>query len=99
MIQVLWYQENRFGEEASKMLNANQLGFYLWKRINQDQDRYRKTRPKNIRGLYFNQSDLNILEITTTMEWIGMIQVKKNQRGKTIGMKKMLMYKNHRESA
>ena len=59
MIQVLWYQENHFGEEASKMLNANELGFYLWKRINQDQDRYRKTRPKNIRGLYFNQVDLN----------------------------------------
>ena len=36
MIQVLWYQENLFGEEVSKMLNANQLGFYLWKRINQD---------------------------------------------------------------
>ena len=59
MIQVLWYQENRFGEEASKMLNANQLGFYLWKRINQDQESFRKTRPKNTRGLYFNQSDLN----------------------------------------
>ncbi len=59
MIQVLWYQENRFGEEQSKMLNANQLGFYLWKRVNQDQERLRKTRPKNIRGLYFNQVDLN----------------------------------------
>ena len=59
MIQVLWYQENRFGEEQSKMLNANELGFYLWKRVNQDQERLRKTRPKNIRGLYFNQVDLN----------------------------------------
>ena len=59
MIQVLWYQENLFGEEVSKMLNANQLGYYLWKRINQDQESFRKTRPKNIRGLYFNQSDLN----------------------------------------
>ena len=59
MIQVLWYQENRFGEEPSKMLNANELGYYLWKRVNQDQERLRKTRPKNTRGLYFNQSDLN----------------------------------------
>ena len=59
MIQVLWYQENRFGEEQSKMLNANELGFYLWKRINQDQEKYRKTRPRNTRGLYFNQVDLN----------------------------------------
>ena len=59
MIQVLWYQENHFGEEQSKMLNANELGFYLWKRINQDQEKYRKTRPRNTRGLYFNQVDLN----------------------------------------
>ena len=59
MIQVLWYQENLFGEEQSKMLNANELGYYLWKRINQDQEKFRKTRPKNIRGLYFNQVDLN----------------------------------------
>ena len=59
MIQVLWYQENLFGEEQSKMQNANELGYYLWKRINQDQESFRKTRPKNIRGLYFNQVDLN----------------------------------------
>ena len=41
------------------MQNANKLGYYLWKRINQDQDNFRKVRPSNIRGLYFNQSDLN----------------------------------------
>ena len=41
------------------MLNANVVGFYLWKRINQDQESFRKTRPKNTRGLYFNQVDLN----------------------------------------
>ena len=41
------------------MRNANKLGYYLWKRINQDQDHYRKTRPPNIRGLYFNRSDLD----------------------------------------
>ena len=59
MIQKLWYQKSRFGDEVSKMLSANKLGYYLWKRINQDQDHYRKTRPANIRGLYFNQLDLN----------------------------------------
>ena len=41
------------------MQNANKLGYYLWKRINQDQENYRKTRPPNIRGLYFNRSDLD----------------------------------------
>ena len=41
------------------MRNANKLGYYLWKRINQDQENYRKTRPPNIRGLYFNVKDLN----------------------------------------
>ena len=41
------------------MQNANELGYYLWKRINQDQESFRKTRPKNIRVLYFNQVDLN----------------------------------------
>ena len=41
------------------MRNANKLGYYLWKRINQDQDGYRKTRPPNIRGLYFNRSDID----------------------------------------
>ena len=33
--------------------------FYLWKRINQDQILLEKTRPRNTRGLYFNQSDLD----------------------------------------
>ena len=42
-----------------RMLSANKLGYYLWKRINQDQESFRNTRPKNIRGLYLNQSDLN----------------------------------------
>ena len=41
------------------MQNANKLGYYLWKRINQDQDNFRKVRPPNIRGLYFNVKDLN----------------------------------------
>ena len=41
------------------MQNANKLGYYLWKRINQDQENYRKTRPPNIRGLYFNVKDLD----------------------------------------
>ena len=41
------------------MLNSNKLGYYLWKRINQDQERYRKTRPMNMWGLYINQTDLN----------------------------------------
>ena len=41
------------------MRNANKLGYYLWKRINQDQENYRKTRPPNIRGLYFNRKDLD----------------------------------------
>ena len=40
-------------------MNANELGYYLWKRINQDQESFRKTRPMNQRGLYFNQVDLN----------------------------------------
>ena len=41
------------------MLNANKLGYYLWKRINQDQEKYRRERPMNMWGLYINQSDLN----------------------------------------
>ena len=41
------------------MKNANELAFYLWKRINQDQILLEKTRQRNTRGLYFNQSDLD----------------------------------------
>ena len=41
------------------MKNANELAFYLWKRINQDQIHLERTRPRNTRGLYFNQSDLD----------------------------------------
>ena len=41
------------------MLNANKLGYYLWKRINQDQEKLARTRPRNQHGLYINQSDLN----------------------------------------
>tara|TARA_B100001564_G_scaffold348186_1_gene349829 strand:- start:600 stop:827 length:228 start_codon:yes stop_codon:yes gene_type:complete len=41
------------------MWNANKLAFYLWKRINQDQERYNRTRPCNTRGLYINQTDLD----------------------------------------
>ena len=39
--------------------NANKLGYYLWKRINQDQEKLARTRPMNLYGLYINQSDLN----------------------------------------
>jgi len=42
-----------------RMLSANKLGYYLWKRINQDQDLLSRTRPMNLYGLYINQSDLN----------------------------------------
>jgi len=42
-----------------RMLSANKLGYYLWKRINQDQDLLARTRPMNLYGLYINQSDLN----------------------------------------
>ena len=41
------------------MLGANKLGYYLWKRINQDQEKLARTRPMNLYGLYINQSDLN----------------------------------------
>ena len=41
------------------MLSANKLGYYLWKRINQDQDLLARTRPRNLYGLYINQSDLD----------------------------------------
>jgi len=53
-------QRNRCGHEQNKgMLNSNKLGYYLWKRINQDQEKYRKTRPMNMWGLYINKNDLN----------------------------------------
>ena len=42
-----------------RMLSANKLGYYLWKRINQDQGKLARTRPMNLYGLYINQSDLN----------------------------------------
>ena len=42
-----------------RMLSANKLGYYLWKRINQDQEKLARTRPMNLYGLYINQSDLN----------------------------------------
>ena len=42
-----------------RMLSANKLGYYLWKRINQDQEKLARTRPRNLYGLYINQSDLN----------------------------------------
>ena len=41
------------------MLSANKLGYYLWKRINQDQEKLARTRPMNLYGLYINQADLN----------------------------------------
>ena len=41
------------------MLSANKLGYYLWKRINQDQETLARTRPRNLYGLYINQSDLD----------------------------------------
>ena len=42
-----------------RMLSANKLGYYLWKRINQDQEKLARTRPMNLYGLYINQFDLN----------------------------------------
>ena len=42
-----------------RMLSANKLGYYLWKRINQDQEKLARTRPMYLYGLYINQSDLN----------------------------------------
>ena len=42
-----------------RMLSANKLGYYLWKRINQDQEKLARTRPMNLYGLYINQADLN----------------------------------------
>ena len=42
-----------------RMLSANKLGYYIWKRINQDQEKLARTRPMNLYGLYINQSDLN----------------------------------------
>ena len=43
------------------MRNANKLGYYLWKRINQDQESLSRTHPPNIRGLYFNRKDLDTI--------------------------------------
>ena len=40
-------------------MSVNLLGYYLWKRINQDQERYRHSRPQNVRGLFINKSDLD----------------------------------------
>ena len=40
-------------------MSVNLLGYYLWKRINQDQEHYRDSRPQNLRGLYINKSDLD----------------------------------------
>ena len=40
-------------------MSVNLLGYYLWKRINQDQEHYRHSRPQNLRGLYINKSDLD----------------------------------------
>ena len=39
--------------------NANKLGYYLWKRINQDQEKFKQSRPMNMWGLYINEADLN----------------------------------------
>ena len=51
--------KSHFGREVSEVRNANKLGYYLWKRINQDQIVFKKTRPQNSRGLYFNRSDID----------------------------------------
>ena len=42
-----------------RMLNANKLGYYIWKRICQDQERFSRSRPRSMWGLYINQADLN----------------------------------------
>tara|TARA_A100001201_G_scaffold117274_1_gene100831 strand:+ start:550 stop:777 length:228 start_codon:yes stop_codon:yes gene_type:complete len=41
------------------MLNANKLGYYLWKRINQDQEHLSQVRPRNLVGLYVNEKDIH----------------------------------------
>ena len=52
-------KELRLHAGNGEMLNGNKLGGYLWKRINQDQEALRDSRPPNIRGLYFSTKDLN----------------------------------------
>ena len=42
-----------------EMLNANKLGYYLWKRINQDQEHLSRVRPRNLVGLYVNEKDIH----------------------------------------
>ena len=42
-----------------EMLNANKLGYYIWKRINQDQEHLSRVRPRNLVGLYVNEKDIH----------------------------------------
>ena len=42
-----------------EMQNANKLGYYLWKRINQDQEHLSRVRPRNLVGLYVNEKDIH----------------------------------------
>ena len=41
------------------MRNANKLGYYIWKRINQDQEHLSRVRPRNLVGLYVNEKDIH----------------------------------------
>ena len=41
------------------MRNSNKLGYYIWKRINQDQERFSRSRPRNLVGLYVNEKDIH----------------------------------------
>jgi len=42
-----------------EMLNANKSGYYIWKRINQDQEHLSRVRPRNLVGLYVNEKDIH----------------------------------------
>ena len=41
------------------MRTANKLGYYIWKRINQDQEHLSRVRPRNLVGLYVNEKDIH----------------------------------------
>ena len=40
-------------------MSVNLLGYYLWKRINQDQEHLSRVRPRNLVGLYVNEKDIH----------------------------------------
>lgn len=41
-----------------KKMSFNKLGHYIYKRLCKDQDFYRKTRPRNMQGLYVYPKDI-----------------------------------------